>query len=192
MDQVQEMPRLENLARLPEAIDRLSGLFEKMKQQPGFLSAEVLQNVVAPGTLLVLHAWRDLADWRAYQTSPEKLAFTASRPAGLYDMIACGMNWRSLQADGARDGGTLRREVIRGDQVELRRGDGIDGCQTFVYQDDLPAFAGCTLRLTRFAGVKAGTGEQDPDASVDEVYQSLFSMRAAAAAQQSSKTAAGA
>jgi quinol monooxygenase YgiN len=176
VNQVQEMPVLNDLARLPAAIERLAGLFERMRQQPGFLGAEVLQNQASPRTLLVLHAWRDLADWRRYQASPEKVAFTAARPEGLYDMAECGMNWRSLQADGAREGSLLRREVIRRDNVDLLRGDGVAGCQTFVYQDALPAFSGCTLRLTRL--VHAASAPPDPDALVDETYESLHAVRA--------------
>jgi heme-degrading monooxygenase HmoA len=171
MNQVQEMPVLNDLARLPEAVERLAGLFERMRQQPGFLGAEVLQNQASPRTLLVLHAWRDLADWQRYQVSPEKVAFTGSRPDGLYDMTECGM-----QADGAREGALLRREVIRRDSVDLLRGEGIAGCQTFVYQDALPAFAGCTLRLSRLA--HASSAPSDPDALVDETYQSLHAVRA--------------
>lgn len=176
MNQVQEMPLLNDLARLPEAIERLAGLFERMRQQPGFLGAEVLQNQASPRTLLVLHAWRDLADWQRYQASSEKVAFTAARPEGLYEMVECGMNWRSQQADGTREGAFLRREVIRRDNVDLLRGDGIDGCQTFVYQDALPAFAGCTLRLTRLAHTSAAA--PDPDDLVDETYESLHVVRA--------------
>jgi heme-degrading monooxygenase HmoA len=176
VNQVQEMPVLNDLARLPEAIERLAGLFERMRQQPGFLGAEVLQNQASPHTLLVLHAWRDLADWQRYQASSEKVAFTAARPEGLYDMAECGMNWRSQQADGTREGGLLRREVIRRDSVDLLRGEGIAGCQTFVYQDALPAFAGCTLRLTRLA--HASSAPSDSDALVDETYESLRVVRA--------------
>jgi len=177
MNQVQEMPVLNDLARLPEAIERLGGLFQRMRQQPGFLGAEVLQNQASPRTLLVLHAWRDLADWQRYQVSPEKVAFTASRSEGLYDMVECGMNWRSLQADGAREGALLRREVIRREGVDLLCGDSIAGCQTFVYQDDLPAFAGCTLRLTRLTRASLAV-TSDPDATVDETYASLHVVRA--------------
>jgi heme-degrading monooxygenase HmoA len=176
MNQVQEMPVLNDLARLPEAIERLAGLFERMRQQPGFLGAEVLQNRASPRTLLVLHAWRDLADWQRYQVSPEKVAFTANRPESLYDMAECGMNWRSVQVDGTREGAILRREVIRRDGVDLLRGEGVAGCQTFVYQDALPAFAGCTLRLTRLA--HASSARSDADALVDETYESLHAVRA--------------
>ena len=178
MNQVQEMPKLGDLARLPQAVERLSGLFVMMQRQPGFLSAEVLQNVRSPETLLVLHAWRDLADWQAYQASPEKVAFTAARPDGLYDMVPCGMNWRSLQADGSREGGIMRREVIRDDAVALRSGSGVEGCRTFVYQDDLPQYRGCTLRLTRLSAVTVAAA--DANVLVDELYKSLVSVRAAA------------
>jgi len=178
MNQVQEMPKLLTLARLPEAVERLSGLFDMMKRQPGFLSAEVLQNFAIPETLLVLHAWRDLSDWQTYQNSPEKLAFTANRPEGLYDMVPCGMNWRSLQVDGAREGGILRREVLR-TEAPLRRGAGIAGCQTFVYQDDLPAYQACTLRLTRLSNADPVAAEPEARAIVDELYESLVSVRAA-------------
>ena len=139
MNQVQEMPTLFTLERLPEALERLKVVTGMMQQQPGFLGAEVLQNLATPETLLVLHAWRDLADWTTFSNSLAKQEFMAGRPRGLYDMVECGLNWRSLQADGAREGAGLRREVIRRDDVGLRRGDGVEGCQTFVYQDDLPA-----------------------------------------------------
>jgi heme-degrading monooxygenase HmoA len=184
MNQVQEMPKLTDVASLPEAVERLSSLFEMMRMQPGFLSAEVLRNVATPETLLVLHAWRDLADWQTYQVSAERVAFTAGRPDGLYDMVPCGMNWRSLQADGVRDGGILRREVIQGDAVALRSGSGVEGCQTYVYQDDLPEYRGCTLRLTRLsaAGPVAAAAEPDATAIVDEFYESLVSVRASAIA----------
>lgn len=180
MNLVQEMPRLQDLNRLPEAIDRLSGLLERMKQQPGFLSAEVLQGTASPLTLLVLHAWRDLGDWQTYQTSAEKVAFTASRPAGLYEMVECGMNWRSLQADGERSGGLFRREVIRGEDAALRQGEGISGCQTFLYQDELPAWAGCTLRLTRLRETTR-RDSVEPAAMVDDTFHSLVVVTAATA-----------
>jgi len=177
MNQVQEMPRLVEPARLPDAIERLSGLFERMKLQRlserrgaaergGAADAAGAARLARPG------------DWQTYQNSPEKLAFTASRPEGLYEMVECGMNWRSLQADGAREGDTLRREVIRHRDVELRSGSGIAGCQTFVYQDDLPAFAGCSLRLTRLADANAAS-DPAPDAIVDETYRSLLFVKTA-------------
>jgi quinol monooxygenase YgiN len=175
------MFRLNDLSRLPEAVARLSGLFERMKRQPGFLSAELMQDQASRHTLLVLHAWRDLADWQTYQATPEKVAFTASRPAGLYAPVVCGMNWRSLQADGARAGGFLRREVVRGEDVPLRHGQGVDGCQTFVYRDDLPDFRGCTLRLTRVSAIVSFSPEPDPAA--DETYDSLLLVPAEAAAR---------
>jgi heme-degrading monooxygenase HmoA len=191
MNQVQEMPQLTDINRLPEAIERLHVVTGMMQAQPGFLGAEVLQNVATPTTLLVLHAWRDLADWQTFEHAPEKLEFMAGRPHGLYSMAKCGMNWRSQQADGARQGGTLRREVIRRPDVELRSGDEVAGSQTFVYQDGLPQFVGCTLRLTRLAGANAGTNAPDPGALVDETYESLFSVNAPLS-QPSAQTAAGA
>jgi heme-degrading monooxygenase HmoA len=189
MNQVQEMPRLFKLDRLPEAVERLNVVTGMMGQQPGFLGAEVLQNVAQPQTLLVLHAWRDLADWNAFSSSQAKQEFMAGRPEGLYDMLDCGLNWRSLQADGAREGSLLRREIIRRPDVDLRRGQGVLGCQTFVYQDGLPAFAGCTLRLTRIDPSRAAD-TPDPDAIADETYGQLFSVPAPAA--QPSVASAGA
>ena len=59
MNQVQEMLRLTSADKSDEAVLRLSGLFRLMSQQPGFLGAEVLRGIDEPGTLLVLHAWRD-------------------------------------------------------------------------------------------------------------------------------------
>lgn len=180
MNQVQEMPKLADLARLPEALERLRGLFEVMRQQPGFLSVELLQGVTSPATLLVLHAWRDLADWEAFSRSQWKAAFMDGRPAGLYEMQRCGLNWRSAQADGARAGGLLRREVLRDGDVPLRSGPGVLGCQTFLYRDDLPDFAGATLRLTRVADAAAGTSDPEPGAITDEIYRSLVSVPAEA------------
>jgi heme-degrading monooxygenase HmoA len=191
MNQVQEMPQLEDINRLPEAIERLHVVTAMMQAQPGFLGAEVLQNVAIPTKLLVLHAWRDLADWQTFEHSPEKLEFMAGRPQGLYSMAKCGMNWRSRQADGVREGATLRREVIRRSDLELRSGDEVAGSQTFVYHDDLPQFVGCTLRLTRLAGANVGTDAPDPGALVDETYVSLFSVNAPLA-QSSAEAAAGA
>jgi quinol monooxygenase YgiN len=180
MNLVQEMFRLNDLSRLPEAIERLSGLFERMKRQAGFLSAELLQDQASPHTLLVLHAWRDLADWQAYQATPEKVAFTASRPAGLYEPVVCGMNWRSLQSNGARTGRLLHREVVHGEDVPLRHGHGVEGSQTFVYEDELPQFTGCTLRLTRVSDATVSFSPE-PDRVADETYLSLLLIPAEAA-----------
>jgi heme-degrading monooxygenase HmoA len=111
MNQVQEMLRLTAADKSDEAVLRLTGLFRLMSEQPGFLGAEVLRAIHEPETLIVLHAWRDLADWQTFQTSQPKLDFSASRPEALYSFLPCGMNWRSQQADGAREGALLRREV---------------------------------------------------------------------------------
>lgn len=69
MNQVTEMFRLNDTARTDEALARLSGLFDVMAQQPGFLHAEVTREVADAKTLLVFHAWSRLEDWQAFQTS---------------------------------------------------------------------------------------------------------------------------
>jgi len=179
MNQVQELLRLTSADQSDEAALRLSGLFGLMSEQPGFLGAEVLRGIAEPETLLVLHAWRDRDDWQTFQASPAKVAFSASRPDSLYSFLPCGMNWRSLQADGEREGALLRREVIRDESLALRRGEGVAGCQTYVYVDEDPTlYRGCTLRLTRLSGpqpheTSASAGEM----LVDELYESLMSIR---------------
>lgn len=180
MNQVQEMLRLTSADKSDEAVLRLSGLFRLMSQQPGFLGAEVLRGIDEPGTLLVLHAWRDLEDWQAFQASPAKLDFSAGRPESLYSFVPCGMNWRSLQADGEREGALLRREVVRDESLALRRGEGVAGCQTYVYVDDDPAlYAGCSLRLTRLAGPQSDASPfSHGEVLVDELYESLILIRA--------------
>jgi hypothetical protein len=90
------------------------------------------------------------------------------------------MNWRSLEADSNRSRGLLRREVIPGLDVSLRRGQDTAGCQTFVYQDDLPQFRDCTLRLTE---TTSATDEIDPDAVVDETYRPLLFVAAEVVAE---------
>ncbi len=180
MNQVQEMLRLTSADRSDEAVLRLTGLFRMMSEQRGFISAEVLRSINDPETLVVLHAWRDLADWQSFQTSQPKLDFSASRPESLYSFVPCGMNWRSMQADGAREGALLRREVIRDESPALRRGSGIEGCQTYVYVDDEPAlYRGCALRLTRLSGPQSDeTPASDGEVLVDELYESLMTIRA--------------
>jgi heme-degrading monooxygenase HmoA len=180
MNQVQEMLRLMSEDKSDEAVLRLTGLFRLMSEQPGFIGAEVLRGISDPEMLVVLHAWRDLHDWQTFQTSQPKLDFSASRPESLYSFVPCGMNWRSVQADGAREGALLRREVIRDESLALRSGSGIEGCQTYVYVDDEPAqYRGCTLRLTRLSGPQH---EEVPapecEVLVDELYESLIIIRA--------------
>ena len=187
MNQVQEMLRLTSADKSDEAVLRLSGLFRLMSEQPGFLGAEVLRSFDEPETLLVLHAWRDLEDWQTFQTSPDKVAFSASRPEALYSFVPCGMNWRSLQADGERDGALLRREVIRDESLALRRGEGVSGCQTYVYVEEEPAlYVGCTLRLTRLSGPQRHeTPFSAGEVLVDELYESLISIHAPGVAVKS-------
>jgi heme-degrading monooxygenase HmoA len=180
MNQVQEMLRLTAAEKSDEAVLRLAGLFRLMSEQPGFLGAEVLRNLREPETLVVLHAWRDLADWQTFQTSQPKLDFSASRPESLYSFVPCGMNWRSVQADGSREGALLRREVVRDELLALRSGAGVEGCQTYVFVDEEPAeYRGCTLRLTRLAGAQS---DQEPGSDgevlADELYESLMTVRA--------------
>lgn len=180
MNQVQEMLKLTSADQSDEAVLRLTGLFRMMSEQPGFLGAEVLRNINEPEMLVVLHAWRDLADWQTFQTSQPKLDFSASRPESLYGFVPCGMNWRSMQADGVREGALLRREVIRDESLGLRHGQGVEGCQTYVFVDEEPAlYRGCTLRLTRLAGaLNEETPVSDADVVVDELYESLITVRA--------------
>ena len=180
MNQVQEMLRLTSAEKSDEAVLRLAGLFRMMSEQPGFLGAEVLRGVNEPETLVVLHAWRDLANWQAFQTSQPKLDFSAGRPESLYSFVPCGMNWRSRQADGAREGALLRREVIRDESLPIRSGAGVEGSQTYVFVDEEPAvYRGCTLRLTRLAGAQQDEASTPPgDVLVDELYESLMTVRA--------------
>jgi quinol monooxygenase YgiN len=178
MNQVQEMLRLSSADKSDDAVLRLAGLLHVMAEQPGLLGAEVLRNIREPEMLLVLHAWRDIEDWQAFQKSVWKVDFTASRPAGLYDMVPCGMNWRSLQADGAREGALLRREVVRDAALPLRGGDGVEGCQTYVYADeDLAQYSGCTLRLSRLAGPQPAETGPDAEVLADELFESLITVR---------------
>ena len=187
MNQVQEMLRLTSADKSDDAVLRLAGLFHMMSEQPGFLGAEVLRNVHEPETLVVLHAWRNLEEWQTFQRTVWKIDFTASRPADLYEMVPCGMNWRSLQADGDREGALLRREVIRDESLALRSGDGIDGCQTYVFVDQDPAlYRGCTLRLTRLSGPQRDETEPAAEVLVDELYESLMAVRASGVAVFSS------
>lgn len=111
MNQVTEMFRLNDVARLEEALARLSGLFDVMAQQPGFLHAEVTRDVTDARTLLVLHAWARLEDWQAFQRSQWKIDFMATRPEGLYEPAPIGMNWTLVSGDEAPSGRLLRRTV---------------------------------------------------------------------------------
>src|SRR4051794_14864078 len=109
MNQVQEMFKLNDVARTDEALARLSGLFDVMAQQPGFLHAEVTRDVSDAKTLLVFHAWAQLENWQAFQTSQWKLDFMARRPEGLYSPVPVGMNWTLVAGEDAAHGGYIRR-----------------------------------------------------------------------------------
>jgi heme-degrading monooxygenase HmoA len=109
MNQVTEMFRLNNVARLDEALARLGGLFEVMAQQPGFLHAEVTRDTADDRVLLVFHAWARLEDWQAFQRSQWKLDFMAARPGGLYQPVPVGMNWTLVSGDEAPSGRYIRR-----------------------------------------------------------------------------------
>ena len=111
MNQVQELFRLNDSARLDEALSRLGGLFDVMAQQPGFLHAEVTRDTAEPKTLLVLHAWARLEDWQAVQTSRWKLDFMARRPDGLYNPVPIGMNWTLISGEPAPSGRYIRRTL---------------------------------------------------------------------------------
>lgn len=175
MNQVQEMLRLKDAGKAIQAVERLSCLFNLMSRQPGFLRTEVLRNVDSPDTLLVLHAWEDLEAWQTFQHSEEKVAFSASRPAALYDFVPCGMNWTSLHQEDDKGGRYLRREVIRPstDQPGPRRGEHVKVSQTFTYADnELAEYQGRILRLTRQRDAERANANSD--AVTDELYESLL------------------
>ena len=121
MNQVQEMFRLNDAGRLDEALSRLSGLFDIMAQQPGFMHAEVTRAANDDRTLLVFHAWQQLADWQAFQRSQWKIDFMARRPEGLYNPVPVGMNWTLVMGEEAYSGRFIRRTL------SLTRPEGIHG-----------------------------------------------------------------
>ena len=125
MNQVQEMFKLNDVARTDEALARLSGLFDVMAQQPGFLHAEVTRDAADEKTLLVFHAWDRLEDWQAFQTSQWKIDFMARRPEGLYNPAPVGMNWTLVAGEEAASGRYIRRVVA------LSRPESIEG-QLFI------------------------------------------------------------
>jgi heme-degrading monooxygenase HmoA len=176
MNQVQEMLRLKDAGKAIQAVERLSCLFNLMSKQPGFLRSEVFRNVDNPDTLLVLHAWENLEAWQTFQTSESKVAFSASRPAALYDFVPCGMNWTALGEDDDKGGRYLRRELIRpatNAEPGPRRGEHVKASQTFTYaDDDLPEYRGRILRLTRQRDAERANA--NPDATIDELYESLL------------------
>jgi heme-degrading monooxygenase HmoA len=131
MNQVTEMFRLNDTARTGEALERLSGLFEVMAQQPGFLHAEVTREVADAKTLLVFHAWARIEDWQAFQTSQWKLDFMARRPEGLYSPAPVGMNWTLVSGDQASSARFIRRAVSQTEPLgvhgQVLRAAGDDG-----------------------------------------------------------------
>jgi len=133
MNQVTEMFRLNDAARTDEALARLSGLFDVMAQQPGFLHAEVTREVADEKTLLVFHAWSRLEDWQAFQTSQWKLDFMARRPEGLYSPAPIGMNWRLVSGEEAPAGRFIRRAVSLSEpdmpQAQVFREAMADACE---------------------------------------------------------------
>ena len=173
MNQVTEMPRLFDASRVDDALARLDSLFVIMQRQPGFLRAEVLRSLDDPRRLLVLHAWRDLADWQRFQASETKIAFTKARPAALYEFLSCPMNWFAAADTGEAGGPFLRRELVRREHLDALSGTGIASSATYVYQDDAPEFRGLTMRLTRYAEAPV---RPTPDALAveDETFESLL------------------
>src|SRR3954465_1472545 len=109
MNQVQEMFKLNDVARTDEALARLGGLFDVMAQQPGFLHAEVTRDAADDKTLLVFHAWAQLENWQAFQTSQWKIDFMAPRPGGLYSPVPAGMNWTLVAGEETARGSFIRR-----------------------------------------------------------------------------------
>jgi heme-degrading monooxygenase HmoA len=178
MNQVTEMLRLAPGASVEDAVARLAGLFEMMRGEPGFCSAEVLRRLDEPSVLLVLHAWERLEDWQAFQTSPPKLDFSASRPASLYTFVPCGMNWR-LEAGGLDGAGAfLRREVLRGEAAP-RSGAEVTSSATNAFEGSEADHAGTALRLSRLRSVPAAHDAVE-GVVADELYESLLQVSAAA------------
>ena len=173
MNQVTEMPRLFDASKIDDALARLDNLFAIMLRQPGFLRAEVLRSLDDPRRLLVLHAWRELADWQRFQSSETKIAFTSARPAALYEFLPCAMNWLAAADAGELQASFLRRELVKAERLEELSGDGIASSATLVYQDDVPEFRGLTMRLTRYAEAPRDL-TLDADAVSDEAFASLL------------------
>ena len=115
MNQVQEMFKLNDVARTDEALARLRGLFDVMAQQPGFLHAEVTRDAADAKTLLVFHAWTQLEDWQEFQKSQWKVDFMAGRPEGLYNPGPVGMNWTLVAGEESASGRFIRRQFSETD-----------------------------------------------------------------------------
>jgi quinol monooxygenase YgiN len=178
MNQVTEMPRLFDAVRIDDALARLDSLFAIMLRQPGFLRAEVLRSLDDPRRLLVLHAWRDLADWQRFQVSDTKIAFTNARPVALYEFLPCPMNWLAPKDTGGPFTPILRRELVRADRLDALSGDGVAYSTTCVYRDDAPEFRGLAMRLTRYAEPPRSS-TRDAGALADETFELLLQRSAA-------------
>jgi heme-degrading monooxygenase HmoA len=148
LNQVTELLRLTSTAKLPEAVARLSTLFDLMSLQPGFQSAEIKRSVDEADLLLVVLTWDHLSDWTAFQSSEAKINFAANRPEGLYDFLRCGMNWSVEASAGfSTSGRYLRREVVRG-RVAPAEGPMIVLSRVGSYVDYEPEYEGATMRTT--------------------------------------------
>ena len=63
--------------RQDELLDLMKQLRAKALLQAGYISGESLLSVDKPGTHLVISTWHSLADWRAWENHPERLAIAA-------------------------------------------------------------------------------------------------------------------
>ena len=69
--------RTAEIDRQDELLDLMKQLRAKALLQPGYISGESLLSVDKPGMHLVISTWHSLADWRAWENHPERLAITA-------------------------------------------------------------------------------------------------------------------
>ena len=63
--------------RQGELLELMKHLRAKALLQPGYISGESLLSVDKPGMHLVISTWHSLADWRAWENQPERLAIVA-------------------------------------------------------------------------------------------------------------------
>jgi hypothetical protein len=101
------------------------------------------------------------------------------------------MNWR-LEA-GALDGSEgsfLQREITRG-VVAPRSGPGVAASATLSYADSEPAYAGATLRLTRWYAAPQPTELPAVAEIAFETYESLLRARSAEVHAGAASTRAG-
>jgi antibiotic biosynthesis monooxygenase (ABM) superfamily enzyme len=61
----------------PERQGELALLLRQLRicaiQQPGYISGETLFSVDKPGTQFVISTWNSLAEWRAWESHPDRL-----------------------------------------------------------------------------------------------------------------------